>query len=114
MEKAVGDGWEEKLECMILKWSPETYLLKEHRIKSEEELEFSFSSQAGMLMRRFYKKYGLEFDELKKLKNVYLVYIEKEAIVSKITMEQEKYWRKFLFPWSINKGTKELISYMQW
>lgn len=68
--------------------------LKEHRIKSEEELEFSFSSQAGMLMRRFYKKYGLEFDELKKLKNVYLVYIEKEAIVSKITMEQEKILEK--------------------
>ena len=79
---------------MILKWSTETYLLKEHRIKSEEELEFSFSSQAGMLMRRFYKKYGLEFDELKKLKNVYLVYIEKEAIVSKITMEQEKILEK--------------------
>ena len=47
-----------------------------------------------MLMRRFYKKYGLEFDELKKLKNVYLVYIEKEAIVSKITMEQEKILEK--------------------
>ena len=53
-KKAVGDGWEEKLECMILKWSPET----------------------------------------KKMKNVYLVYIEKEAIVSKITMEQEKILEK--------------------
>ena len=36
----------------------------------------------------------MEFDELKKLKNVYLVYIEKEAIVSKITMEQEKILEK--------------------
>lgn len=88
--------------------------LKEHRIKSEEELEFSFSSQAGMLMRRFYKKYGLEFDELKKLKNVYLVYIEKKLLFLKSQWNRKKYWRKFLFPWSINKGTKELISYMQW
>lgn len=89
-KKAVGDRWEEKLACMILKWSPETYLSREYDIKSEDELEFSFAGQAGMLMRRFYKKYGIEFDRLKSLMNIYLVYIEKESIVSKITEEQNE------------------------
>lgn len=87
-KKAVGDDWEEKLSCMILRWSPESYLSKERNIKSEEELRFSLSSQTGMLSRRFYKAYGIEFETLKSLMNIYLVYIEKEAIVSKIAEEQ--------------------------
>lgn len=87
-KKAVGDDWEEKLSCMILKWSPESYLSKEVKIKTEEELNFSMASQAGMLSRRFYKKYGIDFERLKSLMNIYLVYIEKEVIVSKITIEQ--------------------------
>lgn len=87
-KKAVGSDWEDKLACMIVRWSPESYLAKERNIKTEEELNFSFASQAGMLMRRFYKTYDLEFDSLKKLKTVYLVYIEKAVIVSKMTEEQ--------------------------
>lgn len=87
-KKAVGADWEDKLSCMILKWSPESYLSKERNVKTEAELNFSMSSQAGMLSRRFYKMYGIEFESLKSLMSIYLVYIEKEAIVSKITVEQ--------------------------
>jgi hypothetical protein len=87
-KKAVGDDWEEKLSCMILKWSPESYLSKEVKAKTEEELNFSMASQAGMLSRRFYKKYGIDFEQLKSLMNIYLVYIENAVIVSKITVEQ--------------------------
>lgn len=87
-KKAVGNGWEDKLACMILRWSPDSYLVKERSMKTEEELAFSVSSQAGMLSRRFYKKHGMEFECLKKLMNIYLVYIEKEAVVSAISEEQ--------------------------
>ena len=93
-KKAVGDDWEEKLSCMILKWSPESYLSKEREVKTEEELNFSMSSQAGMLSRRFYKNYGIEFESLKSLMNIYLVYIEKAAIVSKMTAEQAELLKK--------------------
>lgn len=93
-KKAVGEDWEDKLACMILKWSPESYLSKERNMKTEEELNFSFPAQAGMLQRRFFKKYGIEFESLKKLMNIYLVYIEKEAIVSQITEEQQKLLEK--------------------
>ena len=57
-KKAVGEGWEDKLACMIMKFSPESYLSVDRTIRSEEELCFSVSSQAGMLSRRFIKKYG--------------------------------------------------------
>lgn len=93
-KKAVGDAWEDKLACMILKWSPESYLSKERNVKTEEALNFSLSSQAGMLSRRFYKRYGIEFECLKSLMNIYLVYIEKESIVSKVTAEQAELLEK--------------------
>lgn len=93
-KKAVGADWEDKLSCMILKWSPESYLSKERKVKTEAELNFSMSSQAGMLSRRFYKMYGIEFESLKSLMSIYLVYIEKEAIVSKITVEQAELLEK--------------------
>ena len=71
-------------------WKPYESRLRdsESLLKTEEELNFSMASQAGMLSRRFYKKYGIDFERLKSLMNIYLVYIEKEVIVSKITIEQ--------------------------
>ena len=89
-KEAVGKDWEDKLACMIRMWSPESYLSKERDIRTAEELNFSFSSQAGMLKRRFFKAYGIEFEQMKKLMNIYLVYLEKEAVVSLISEEQRK------------------------
>lgn len=87
-KKAVGDGWEDKLACMIMKFSPESYLSVDRDIRSEEELCFSVSSQAGMLSRRFFKKYGIDFSSLESLKTIYLVYIENNAFVSEISEKQ--------------------------
>ena len=63
-------------------------------VKEEEELSFSVASQAGMLSRRFYKKYGVEFSSLEKLSNIYLVYIENHVFVSEITEEQMELLKK--------------------
>ena len=80
--------------CMIMKSSPESYLAMDMEVKGEEELSFSVASQAGMLSRRFYKKYGVEFNSLEILKTVYLVYIESHAFVSEITDEQMRLLKK--------------------
>ena len=92
--KAGGEGWEDKLACMIMKASPESYLSVDMDIKGEDELSFSTASQAGMLSRRFYKRYGVEFNSLEILKSVYLVYIENHVFVSEITDEQMKLLKK--------------------
>ena len=63
-------------------------------VKGEDELSFSVASQAGMLSRRFYKKYGVEFSSLENLKNIYLVYIENHVFVSEITDEQMSLLKK--------------------
>ena len=93
-KKSVGEGWEDKLACMIMKASPESYLSVDMDIKGEDELSFSAASQAGMLSRRFYKRYGVEFNSLEILKSVYLVYIENHVFVSEITDEQMKLLKK--------------------
>lgn len=93
-KKAVGEGWEDKLACMIMKASPESYLSVDMDIKGEDELSFSAANQAGMLSRRFYKRYGVEFNSLEILKSVYLVYIENHVFVSEITDEQMKPLKK--------------------
>lgn len=87
---SVGKDWEEKLCCMIIKNSPESYLENEKEVKTEEELGFTVASQAGMLSRRFFKKYGIEISRLEILKTIYLVYIEKKVFVSEITDEQQE------------------------
>lgn len=73
---------------MIMKASPESYLSVDMDVKGEGELSFSVAGQAGMFSRRFYKKYGVEFNSLEVLKTIYLVYIENHAFVSEITDEQ--------------------------
>lgn len=93
-KKAVGEGWEDKLACMIMKASPGSYLSVDMDIKGEDELSFSAASQAGMLSRRFYKRYGVEFNSLEILKSIYLVYIENHVFVSEITDEQMKLLKK--------------------
>ena len=47
-----------------------------------------------MLSRRFYKKYGVEFNSLEILKTIYLVYIVNHAFVSEITDEQMRLLKK--------------------
>jgi len=79
---------------MIVKTSPESYLAVERDLKNEDELSFSIASQAGMLSRRFYKRYGVEFSSLECLKSIYLVYIEKHVFVSEITEEQMQLLKK--------------------
>ena len=63
-------------------------------VKGEDELSFSVVSQAGMLSRRFYKKYGVDFNSLETLKTIYLVYIENHVFVSEITEEHMRLLKK--------------------
>ncbi len=77
-----------------MKASPESYLSVDMDIKGEDELSFSAAMQSGMLSRRFYKRYGVEFNSLEILKSVYLVYIENHVFVSEITDEQMKLLKK--------------------
>ncbi|MCD8018456.1 MAG: hypothetical protein LUF92_02390, partial [Clostridiales bacterium] len=86
----LGEDWEDVLSILISKRSPETYLRKERKVRSEDEFHYQFGSQMGMLSRRIYKKYHVGLEELEELKSIYLVYLGKEKVVSKISEAQKK------------------------
>lgn len=90
----LGKDWEDVLAIIIKKWSPESYLEKERTIKTEKEFHYQFAAQMGSLGRKIYKEHGIDISELEILKTVYLVYLEKSAVVSKIGEEQSRLLNK--------------------
>ncbi len=89
-KEPLGEDWEDVLSILISKRSPETYLRKERQARSEEEYHYQFASQMGMLSRRIYKKHGVGLEELEQLKSIYLVYLGKEKVVSRISDAQRE------------------------
>lgn len=93
-KKPLGDDWEEVLSLILLKCSPETYLSKEREIKPEHEGHYQLNVQTSSLSRRLYKEYGVGLQELQILKSIYLLYFDKERVVSKISVEQKELLEK--------------------
>ena len=88
-KKPLGDEWEDVLSIIIKKWSPESYLVKERTGMDEGDFHYQFGAQMGSLNRKIYKEHGVDLSELEILKTIYLVYLEKEIVVSKISEEQK-------------------------
>ena len=82
------------LSIILWKWSPETYLLKERKLKTEGDYHYQFAAQASSLSRRIYKEHGVEMHQLQELKSIYLLYFEKEKAVSKVSPGQEELLEK--------------------
>lgn len=93
-KKPLGADWEDILSIILWKWSPETYLLKERNLKTEQDFHYQINVQAASLSRRIYKEHGVDLKDLQILKSIYLLYIEKEKVVSKISPEQERLLEK--------------------
>lgn len=93
-KEPLGKDWEDVLTILLWKWSPETYLSKERKIKKESEFHYQWNAQASSLSRRIYKEHGVELQKLQILKNIYLLYFEKEKAVSKISNEQKELLEK--------------------
>ncbi len=92
--KPLGDDWEDVLSVILRKWSSETYLSKEREIKAEQEFHYQFNAQAAYLSRRIYKEHGVKLQKLQILKSIYLLYFEKERVISKISTEQKELLEK--------------------
>ena len=93
-KQPLGDDWEDVFMIILQKWSPESYFMKERPPKKEEDYHYQFAAQMSSLSRRIYKEYGIELSELEQLKRIYLVYLDKETMVSRISEEQGKLLEK--------------------
>lgn len=93
-KRPLGDDWEDVLAVITLKCSPQSYLSKERQIRKEEEFHYQFAAQMVSLSRKIYKEHGVGMEELKKLSTIYLVYMEKEMVVSRLNEEQRQLLEK--------------------
>ena len=88
-KKTLGDRWEDVLTAVIAGRSAKSYLVKERKLLTAEELHCQFAAQTAALSRRLYKEHGVSLDDLQPLDDIYLVYFGKETVVSKISDAQK-------------------------
>lgn len=93
-KEPLGELWEEVFLLVVKVWSPESYLLKDRELKSEEELRCQTAAQAGMLKQKLSREHGVKLKELESLKNIYILYMEKGRAVSRIRDDQKELFRK--------------------
>ena len=87
---AHGSAWEDILNIIILKWSPDSYIQDKGVIKDEKELHLQIASQMASLSRKIYKECHVEMKELEVMKRLYLVTSGKSSVLSKLRPEQEE------------------------
>lgn len=87
-KKPLGDDWEDVLSVITVKCSPRSYIQRNKCIKKETDFRYQIAAQTASLSRRIYKERGIGIEELHKLDTVYLVCLDKNEVVSKISEEQ--------------------------
>lgn len=87
-KKPLGSDWEDVLRIILSKWSPQTYLCREGGVKNEQDYHYNFPAQMASLGRRVYREHRIELKDLEILRTIYLVVLEKETVLSKISLKQ--------------------------
>ena len=89
-KNAYGKMWEDILNAIIVKWSPDSYIQDKVTIKDVQDIHLQMSSQMASLSRKIYKEYHVDLKELEPMKRLYLVTSGKSSVLSKIRPEQEE------------------------
>lgn len=87
-KKPLGDDWEAVLRIIICEWSERSWLKKEGT-KEKNEFRYQFNAQAASLSRRIFKEHKIDIKDLYPLKNIYLIIMGKERVLSKIDPDQQ-------------------------
>ena len=93
-KRPLGKDWEEVLFMVIASWSPDTYLETEQTIKDWKEYHYQKGAQCASFVRRLQKEKGIEIKELEILKRIYLINLEKNPVLSRISAEQREVLEK--------------------
>lgn len=89
-KEVLADEWEDVFLHMIKKYSPRSYLLKDVVLKEKNDLHCSLGAQFGLFSRKFYKEYKIAVEDLKCLDDIYIIYIDGQEIISKISDPQKQ------------------------
>lgn len=91
-KKVVGRNWKEILKVIIVKKSPNSYLIDDPSLRKEEEFNVNFSTQIQTLGRRMKDEHGHSLEDLEPLKYVYLVQTPASGrkLLSRINEDQRR------------------------
>ena len=94
-KRAIREDWEDYLKIIITEHSNRSYLFREGTIKKKEDYHHSYGVQVAALVRRMRLEQGTDLNELAQLKDIYLVYLEKEPVVSRICESHREILEKY-------------------
>ena len=88
-KEPLGKDWQKTLDYIIVREMPESYITKARKVPVKLNANIQYGAQLGALNRRIKAEHQIEIKDLKCLANIYLVYIGRQILVSKITDEQK-------------------------
>lgn len=94
-KEPLGKEWRNILDFIILKESAESYISAEREIAETLDPHIQYGAQKGSLMRRMKKESGADLTDLKILSTIYLIYMDGNKIVSKVSEEQQRILDRF-------------------
>lgn len=94
-KEPLGKAWQEVLDFIILKESAESYIATERGPVESLEPHIQYGAQKSSLIRRMQKESGADMKDLKYLTTIYLIYMDGNKIVSKISDEQQEILKRF-------------------
>lgn len=94
-KEPLGEDWQEVLDFIILKESPESYVTAERGTAGALEPHQQYGAQKRSLMRRMQKEYGADMKDLKCLSTIYLIYIDGNRIISRVSDKQQEILKRF-------------------
>lgn len=89
-KKGHKDDWEQILYCVIGANSRGSYLFTEKKIPDATALHINTGLMQSTLNMAFGKRYGIQFADLLSLRNIYLLDIDGNRTISRISQEQKK------------------------
>lgn len=94
-KEPLGNGWRQVLDFIILNESPESYISTERQTVRTLDPHIQYGAQKGALIRRMQKESGAGLRDLKCLSTIYLIYMDGNKVVSRISDTQREVLDRF-------------------
>lgn len=94
-KEPLGKEWMRVLDFIILKESAESYISAEREVSEVLDPHIQYGAQKSSLMRRMQKESGADLKNLKSLSTIYLIYMDGNKIISKVSEKQHEILERF-------------------
>lgn len=94
-KEPLGKEWRNVLDFILLKESAESYISAERKAVEALDPHIQYGAQKGSLIRRMQKESGADLKDLKCLSTIYLIYMDGNKIISRISEGQQEILDQF-------------------